>query len=136
MLKWLMQKFLSDPETKAKALKWLRWASQGAGAWVLTSLYVWLRAHLAMISDGDAAAIAGVVSTAVAGLILSGGSAIYSMIDVANVGAKVAIAKAGGTDAQINDKAVVAQVKTVLKAEDGTPQAIQQVQTILAAGQE
>lgn len=130
MVKWFLQKYLSDPETKAKVMKWLRWASQGAGAWVLTSLYIWIRAHFSMISDGDAAAIAGVVSTAIGGLVLSGGSALYSMIDAANVGAKIEIAKAGGTDAQINDPKLVATVRAV----SGTPAALEQTLAILKTG--
>lgn len=129
MLKWFLRRFLSDPETKAKALKWLRWASQGAGAATLTLVLNWLTSH--NIDQANALAIATVVSTAVGGLILSGGSAIYSLIDVENVGAKIQIAKAGGTDAQINDPKEVATIK----AASGTPSALQQALAALTAGE-
>ena len=133
-MQWLLKTFLSDPTTKAKALKWLRWASQGAGAATLTLVFNWLMSH--HIDQANATAIATVVSTAVGGLILSGGSALYSMVDANNVGAKIAIAKAGGTDAQINDTAVVKEVKAAVTAPSGTPAALQQVQAVLEAGKE
>jgi hypothetical protein len=143
MIKWLVQKFLSSPATKAKALKWLRWASNAAGVAVTTTAGAFLYNHIHLsiagmsfqISQTDAAAIATALGAGVAGVILSGGSAIYSMIDVNNVGAKIAIAKAGGTDSQINDKVLVAAVKAS-SAPSGTPAALQEVQAILQAGQE
>lgn len=128
----LIKTFLSNPMFKAKALKWLRWASQGAGAVTLAWVYAWLHGHIASLSTADAMSIAGVISGAVAGLILSIGSAILSIADANTVAAKIEIAAATGSTAKVNDPGTVQAVK----AASGSPEALQEALSALRKGAE
>lgn len=128
----IIQSLFSSPLVKAKALKWLRWASTSAGAVTLTWTFNFLSVNMKSFSTADDASIATVVSTAVAGLILSIGGAVYSMIDANNVDAKITIAAATGSTAQANDPVAVRSVK----AASGSPEALQEAISALKGGEE
>lgn len=133
-----IKNWLTGPVVKAKLMKWLRWASQGAGTIVLSGVFNWLHANFTTLPDTSAATIAGVCSAGAAGLILSIGSAMYAMIDVDNVDAKVSIAAMTGSVSATGNVTLLKEVKAAQKsitAPSGSPEALQQLKDVLVTGQ-
>lgn len=126
----IIKTLLSNPLVKARALQVLQGASMAAGAWAMTSSYVFLSTH--GVSNTDALSIATVVSTAVAGLILSLGSMVYSQMDVTRVDTKIQIAAITGSVQAVNDKQAIQVAKTV----SGSPEALQEALRVLQEGKE
>lgn len=133
MMPQFVKDFLASGLVQARILKGIRAASLFAGGWTLSHLYDWLMAHATFFSQADNMAIAGTVSAAVAGLVLTGGSAFYGIIvDPKNVDAKIKAVAATGDASTANNPQIVSQVK----AASGSPAALQQVLATLAAGKE
>lgn len=132
----MLKTFIANPLVRARIIKAIRGASMAAGAWALTSTYVFITTHFKQLSAEDATAIATVVSTSVGGLVLTIGSAIYSQFDVSNVNAKVTAAAATGTVEAASDPAVLAKAKEAIKATSGSPDALLELKNTLAAGKE
>lgn len=126
---------LSSPTVKARALKIIRGGSMAAGAWALTSSYVWLTTHVTSLSEVDAMSIASVISTAVAGLVLTVGSAIYSQFDVTLVSEKITVAAATGSVEAANDKQFRTEIIKYVGAPSGSPESVTQAVEILRRGQ-
>ena len=133
-----IKNWLCNPVIKAKLMKWLRWASQGAGTFVLVNTYQYLHLHVTSLPDSNAATIAGVLSAAAGGLILSVGSALYSMIDADTVDAKINIVALTGSVHAANSNTLIKEVKAATKqisAPSGTPEALAQLKDVLVTGQ-
>lgn len=123
---------LSSSIVRARAMKVLNGLSMAGGTWALTSTYVFITMHFHSVSTVDATAIATTVSAAVAGLILTIGSAIYSQFDVTKVNAKVTTAAVTGSVEAANDPGIRAAVT----AASGSPEALAQLKATLVAGKE
>lgn len=117
MLDGILKTFIGSGLVRARVTAGINAASIALGAWTLSHLYDWLMAHATFFSTTDNAAIAGTVATAIAGLVLTGGSALYNtIVDPNNVNAKVIAAAATGDVATANDPATVTAVKAAVKA--------------------
>ena len=132
-----LKNLLSNGLLRAKALKWLRWASNSAGTSTMTLVAVYIHRHFGqLVNDTDGFAIATVLGTAVGGLIMSVGSAFFAQADANNVDAKMQIAAVTGSIAAANDKSNVQAVKQAVTAPSGSPEALQQVMTALKGNAE
>ncbi len=129
----LVRTFVPDAVLRAKVLQELRIVSAAASAWVLTSLYVFLTTHVHAFSQTDDMAIATVVATAVGGLVLAIGSAVFSWLDPEKVDAKVQQAHVDGQvlGAQLATSSPQAAAKVA--AVSGTPEALADVLAKLKA---
>lgn len=126
--------FLSNPVVKARALKLIRGASMAAGGWALHSSYNWMTAHFTNMSEASALSIATALSTAVAGLVLTIGSAVYAQFDVTNVAEKMTVAAATGSLEAANDKTVRKEIIAQVVAKSGTPESVTQAVEVLRQG--
>lgn len=130
---------LASGLVKARVMKAINGASMAAGGWALTSTYVFITTHFHTVSTGDATAIASTVSLAVAGLVLTIGSAIYSQFDATKVDAKITTAAVTGSVQAANDPnvraaVVAAAASPTITAPSGSPEALAQLKASLAAG--
>lgn len=135
----IIKTFLSSSLVKARLLKLLNGASVAAGAWALTSTYTYVTTHFSFIEQADALSLAGIVSATVAGLILTGGSVIFSQLDVTNVHDKIVTAAVTGSVEAPNDKEVVKAVKDVVvsvSAPTGSQASVEQAIALLKEGKE
>lgn len=132
----IFQTLLSNGLVKARLLKAINGASMAAGAWALTSTYVYLTTHLVTISQTDALSIAGVVSATVAGLVLTVGSTILDQADASKVSAKIAIAASTGSVQTVNDPQAIQVAKAVQSSPTGSPEALKAALDTLQAGKE
>lgn len=132
MIPDFVKSILSSGVFRARVLKVINGASLAAGAWTLSHMYDWLTTHATYFSQADSMAIAGTVSAAVAGLILTVGSAIYSQLDVSKVNAKIVTAAVTGSVEAANNP----DVRKAVTAASGSPEALQQVIATLKAGGE
>ena len=131
----LLRNLISSGLVRARVIAGINAASLFAGGWTLSHMLDWFAAHATYLSHADAIAIAGTVSTCVAGLVLSVGSAAYNTIsDPSNVNAKVIAAAATGDVAAANDPATVKSVKAAVAATPGTPDALNDLVAKLSAG--
>lgn len=126
--------FLSNPIVKARALKLIRGGSMAAGGWALNSSYDWMTAHFTNMSEASALSIATALSTAVAGLVLTIGSAVYAQFDVTNVAEKMTVAAATGSLEAANDKTVRKEIIAQVVAKSGTPESVTQAVEVLRQG--
>lgn len=141
MLPQFVKDLLANPLVKARIKNGINAASIGVGAATLDHMYNWLLAHATYFSQADSAAIAGTVASCAAGLVLTVGSAIYStVVDPANVNAKVIAAAATGDASAANDASTIKDVKAAVKADavlatpPGTPGALDALVAKLSAG--
>lgn len=115
----LIRRLIPDDLIRAKFLKYLRSAAMAAGAAVLTFVTTFLVQH--HFSIEDATAIATVVSSAVAGLILTVGSALFSQWDATHVD-------------KIQASSVIDTASTVAAAIGSGQTTPQQIQAAVAQG--
>lgn len=135
MLDNFFKSIISSDLMRAKIKNGLAAASVAAGAWTLSHLYDWLQAHITYFSGASNMAIAGTVASAVAAIVLTVGSAIYStIVDPNNVNAKsVAIAATGNINAA-SDAATVKAAKVEIAAAPGTNEAVAALTAKLSEG--
>lgn len=131
---YLLKTLLKSPTIKARALKLLRGGSMAAGAWALTSTYTYVTTHFPSIAQADAMSLAGVVSSTIAGLILTVGSIVLAQIDVTDVAEKITVAAATGSVEAANDKQIRKEVINKVSAPSGTPESVTQAVEILRQG--
>lgn len=138
-----IKSLLTSPLLRARILKALNGLSLVAGGWTMSHMYDWLMAHATFFSQADNLAIAGTVSAAVAGGVLTIGSAVYDQFDVSKVDAKITTAAVTGSVEAANDpearKVVAAaspEVRQVITAASGSPEALKQVIDTLKVGGE
>jgi hypothetical protein len=131
----LLRSLVSSPLMRARIKNGINAASIAAGAWTLSHLYDWLMAHATYFSQTDNMAIAGTIASAIAGVVLTGGSVIYStVVDPNTVNAKIIAVAATGDVTTASDPVVVADVKAAVKAVPGTPAALDDLVAKLSAG--
>lgn len=125
---------LASPTIRARALKLIRGGSMAAGGWALSWSYEYLTSHFTSLSQADAMSIATVVSTTVAGLILTVGSAVYAQLDVTTVAEKITVAAATGSVEAANDKVFRKEVIHKVVAPSGSNEAVTQAVEVLRQG--
>lgn len=131
---YLLKTLLSSPTIKARALKIIRGGSMAAGGWALHWSYEYLTSYFTTLSQADAMSIATVVSTTVAGLVLTIGSAVYAQFDVTSVAEKITVAAATGSVEAANDKVFRKEVINKVVAPSGSPESVLQATEILRRG--
>lgn len=127
-MNFILKKLLTSDLFKTRIKKVINGASMAAGAWALTSTYVYLTTHISTLSQTDAMSIAATVSTAVGGLILTVGSAVYDQLDAGNVDAKIQIAAVTGSTETVNDKDSIQAVKDNKATPEALPSALATIQ--------
>jgi len=130
---YLLKTLLASPTIKARALKLIRGGSMAAGGWALSWSYQYLTTHFSL-SQTDAMSIATVLSTTVAGLVLTIGSAIYAQLDVTTVAEKITVAAATGSVEAANDKVFRKEVIHKVVAPSGSNESVLQATEILRRG--
>lgn len=135
MLDGILKTFISSGLVRARVTAGINAASIATGGWVLSHLYDWLGAHATFFSKADDATIAGLVATALAGLVLTVGSSVYNtVVDPNNVNAKVIAAAATSSVVAANDPAVIKEAKASVAATPGTQAALDDLVAKLSAG--